>query len=399
MTRLPFITRVRLRNYRSIAACDVALGPLVFLVGRNGSGKSNFLDSLRFVADGLRRSLDHALRDRGGIQEVRRRSGGHPTHFGARLDFQLPNGTFGHYSFRIGALSQGGYEVQQEEAWVLGPTAFDRHYFKVRSGEVTASGGAPLPVAAPDRFYLVSASGLPPFRPLYDALTHMGFYNFNPDRIRDLQAPDPGELLARDGGNLAGVLARLERDDPAAKQRVEEYLGVVVPGLVGVGARDVGPREIVEFRQRVPGAHSPWRFPASSMSDGTLRTLGVLVAIAQGDANGAAPLVGIEEPEAALHPAAVGALLEALLEASSRSQVLVTSHSPDLLDSPEIPDDSVLGVEARDGVSTVGPLTSAARSLLRDGLYTAGELLRLDQLPPSPSSRVDPAQLRLFEEG
>jgi len=70
------IRRVVLRNYKSIAACDVQLAPLTFLVGANGSGKSNFLDAMRFVADSLRTSLDHALRDRGTIKEVRRRSGG-----------------------------------------------------------------------------------------------------------------------------------------------------------------------------------------------------------------------------------------------------------------------------------------------------------------------------------
>ena len=48
--------RVALRNYRSIAACDVSLAQLSFLVGPNGSGKSNFLDALGF-------SIDHALRD------------------------------------------------------------------------------------------------------------------------------------------------------------------------------------------------------------------------------------------------------------------------------------------------------------------------------------------------
>jgi len=58
----PLIARVQLRNYKSIAQCDVRLGRLVFLVGRNGSGKSSSLDALRFVADALRSSLDHALR-------------------------------------------------------------------------------------------------------------------------------------------------------------------------------------------------------------------------------------------------------------------------------------------------------------------------------------------------
>ena len=76
--RLP--TRVTLRNYKSIAACDVSPAPLSFLVGPNGSGKSNFLDALRFVADALRSSLGDALSERGGIggvlHRLDRRGGG-----------------------------------------------------------------------------------------------------------------------------------------------------------------------------------------------------------------------------------------------------------------------------------------------------------------------------------
>ena len=68
------LTRVVLRNYKSIAACDVSPAQLSFLVGPNGSGKSNFLDALRFVADALRSSLGDALSERGGIGEVLHRS-------------------------------------------------------------------------------------------------------------------------------------------------------------------------------------------------------------------------------------------------------------------------------------------------------------------------------------
>lgn len=107
----PFITRVTLRNYKSIASCKIDLPRLAFLIGPNGSGKSNFLDSFRFVADSLKTSLDHALRDRGTIKEVRRRSGGHPNHFSIRLDFNLPDSTVGHLSFRVGARRDGGFEA------------------------------------------------------------------------------------------------------------------------------------------------------------------------------------------------------------------------------------------------------------------------------------------------
>ncbi|MCU0769375.1 MAG: AAA family ATPase, partial [Burkholderiaceae bacterium] len=71
-----------LRNYRSIGLCDVELRSLTYLVGVNGSGKSNFLDALHLVRDALNGSLDNALNERGGLSEVRRRSSGHPTHFG-----------------------------------------------------------------------------------------------------------------------------------------------------------------------------------------------------------------------------------------------------------------------------------------------------------------------------
>ena len=107
---MPLISKVTLRNYKSIASCRVNLRALTFLVGPNGSGKSNFLDGLRFITDALRTSLDHALRDRGTIKEVRRRSGGHPNHFAIRIDFTLPTGGLGHYSFRVGAKPSGGFE-------------------------------------------------------------------------------------------------------------------------------------------------------------------------------------------------------------------------------------------------------------------------------------------------
>ncbi|MBI3977754.1 MAG: AAA family ATPase [Chloroflexi bacterium] len=398
-----FLKRVVLKNYKSIAACDVSLRALTFLVGPNGSGKSNFLDALRFVADALRWSLDHALRDRGGIKEVRRRSGGHPTHFGIRLEYVLPSGSTGHYAFRIGARPQGGYEVQNEECVVREPGSVPRAAcFRVHSGEVTTSIPLP-PVASIDRLYLVHVSGLPEFRPVYEAFSRMGFYNLNPDRVRDLQQPDAGELLARDGGNIASVLAQLGAHDQWAKHRIEEYLAKVVPGIRGVEVKVIGPRETLEFRQRVAGSSDPWRFLAANMSDGTLRALGILVALFQsGNGKGTrVPLVGIEEPEVALHPAAIGALLDSLRDASHSTQVVVTSHSPDLLDDEDIDTESILAVVAEDGATRIGPVDDAGRSVLRDRLYTVGELLRLNQLLPDPKAIPEASgkQLRLFDDG
>ena len=386
------VTRIALRNYKSIAACDVQLAPLSFLVGPNGCGKSNFLDALRFVAEALRFSLDHALRDRGGIQEVRRRSGGHPNHFGIRLDLQLPRAV-GWYAFRVAAKPGGRYGVQREECFVLG--AESHGSYKVADGKVVASTILNPPACASDRLYLVNMSGLDVFRPLYDALSGMGFYNLNPEAIRDLQSPDPGQLLKRDGSNLASVLSNLDSD---RKKDVEEYLAAITPGVTGVVAQAMGAKLTLDFRQEVRGAKHPWRFPASNMSDGTLRALGVLVALFQG--SGGAPgrrhLVGIEEPESALHPAAAEVLIDSLTDASQLAQVMVTSHSADLLDNDAIPDSSILAVLSEHVETRIGPLDEAGRSALQDHLFTAGELLRMDQLLPDPDQWV-PRRLNLFE--
>ena len=144
--------------------------------------------------------------------------------------------------------------------------------------------------------------------------------------------------------------------------------------------------ETLVFKQKVAGADSPWSSPASNMSDGTLRALGVLVALFQAhdDADRAVgqSLVGIEEPEAALHPAAAGILRDSLLDASSRKQVIVTSHSPELLDDVSLRFDSLLAVDASGGRTRIGRLDDAARFALHEQLLTAGELLRLNQLAP-----------------
>ena len=391
--------RVVLRNYRSIAACDVSLAQLSFLVGPNGSGKSNFLDALRFVADALRFSIDHALRDRGGINEVRRRSRGHPTHFGIRVDFDLGD-SFGHYAFTVGAKPRSAFEVKQEECLIIHHDDDDAlEYYMVERGRVTACSIVPAPTASADRLYLVNVSGLFGFRPVYDALSGTGFYNLSPEAIRDLQSPDPGELLARDGSNVASVLSSLERRSPEYKRRIEQYLRKIVPGIASVDRRVIGPRETLEFRQEVRGAEHPWRFSASNMSDGTLRALGVLTALFQGAGGGESSrrLIGIEEPEVALHPAAAGVLIDGLRDAADHAQILVTSHSPDLLDDDDICEDSIFAVVAEHGETRIGPLDDVGRSALRDHLYTAGELLRMNQLEPDPArSRLKASQLDLF---
>jgi len=393
-----FINRVVLRNFKSIGNCDVTFHPLTYLVGSNGSGKSNFLDALHFVKDALTGTLDNALNERGGLSEVRRRSSGHPTHFGIRMEFVLQNQRRGHYAFNICALPGRGYEVQTEECVVDG--IGKGPFYKVERGKFLAGSESTFPAVTADRLALVALSGLPAFRSVFDALTAMGFYNLNPKLMRDLQRPQDGRLLKSVGENIASVIGHLERVAPEQVTLIQQYLQTIVPMVYGVERKAVGPMETLEFRQDMAGAKHPWRFLAQNMSDGTLRALGVLSALFQGNRDYTPSLIGIEEPETALHPAAAAALREALSRASEHTQVIVTSHSPDLLDDPELDPNSLLAVVSEEGETKIAPLDEASRGPMRNHLFTAGELLRLHQLAPDRKALAiqQQSQMDLFGE-
>ncbi|MDB5323963.1 MAG: hypothetical protein JWN40_5594 [Phycisphaerales bacterium] len=381
--RDPFLRRVAIKNYKSIGKCDVKLSRLSVLVGRNGAGKSNFLDALRFVTDGLQSSLDHAIKSRGGITSVRRHSTGHPRNFAIELEFGTPDGGIATYGFEIAARTDGAFSVKAEQLEMRGPAGEIIAHYRIRDGEVERKSQLTMPRAVSDRLYLVVASGIPEFRVAYDALTSMGFYNLNPESMKELQSPDAGELLHRDGDNIASVIARLEAEAPNEKRRAEQYLGKIVDGIVRVNRVPLGPRETIEFAQQVIGAKYPWQFHAANMSDGTLRALGILIAVSQlVHIRDRVRMVGIEEPETALHPAAARALMDALNEATEHTQVLLTTHSADLLDAMQTGEDGLLAVVARQGETHIAPIDLASRRSIHDHLYNAGELLRMDQLEP-----------------
>ena len=381
-----FIKRVILKNYKSIAACDVQLQPLTFLVGRNGSGKSNFLDALRFVADALNTSLEHAIRDRGGYNGIRRQVRRRSNYLSIRLNFILTDGSSGDYAFRFKFAPGKQFEVQKEVCSVQNkqPGIADA-YYSVESGIVKDASVEVTPAATKDRLYLVNASGIPEFQPVYDALSRLGFYNLNPEKIREPQVPNSGNILNRSGSNITSVLANLSQP---VKTRVEEYLGTVTPGICELKVKSLGNRETITFLQKVADGNYVWKYYANDMSDGTLRALGILVALFQEnpDVENRIKLVGIEEPEIALHPAAAGVLFDALRDAARRTQVIVTTHSPDLLDNKDLDIESILAVEAHDGNTVIAPVDEASRSVVQDRLFTAGELLRSNQLQPDPTA-------------
>jgi predicted ATPase len=217
--------------------------------------------------------------------------------------------------------------------------------------------------------------------------------------MKDLQSPDAGEILHREGANIASVVARLAAESPATQQRIKEYLKNIVPGITDVTRVSLGPKETLEFRQQVDKSKDAWRFHAANMSDGTLRALGILVAVGQlSEQRAPVRLVGVEEPETALHPASTSALMDALREASGHTQVVVTTHSPDLLDALDPDEDRLLVVQSDAGKTSIASVDAASLNTIRDHLLSAGDLLRLDQLEPDRTQLEKQEQLEFGPE-
>lgn len=388
--KMSFITRVVIKNYKSIAGCDVSLAPLQFLVGRNGAGKSNFLDALAFVRDAIADNLEHAFNVRQGLNQVRRRSGGHPQNFGIRLEFNLPDGkgTKGSFAFELTSKKGQAFHIKEEMAELLTPGLPLKSYH-IKNGKIDSPyAGKNMPPVVRDRLYLQNIGGHDEYRLLFDALRTMGIYNINPREMVRPLPPEIKTLLKEDGSNIATILSVLT---PESKEVIQGYMKKIVPFVSDFNSANMGSAwKYVEFSQEVKSQKHPWRFFPVNMSDGTLRALGILVALLQkqkGDSNSFPALVGIEEPETALHARASGALLDALEKASQTRQVIVTTHSTEILDNKIITPDKILPVALFDSETCINNIDKASKEMLEQHLTTAGELLRQDILRPDIFSR------------
>lgn len=391
---IPRIQQVQIRNYKSIAQVSVNLEPFTVFVGPNGSGKSNFIDALAFVQECLSESIELAFKNRGGIAAVRRSSAGHPTHISIRLALNLSGDLFADYAFEIAAKPKEKFSVARERC-VVEKLMGVRHSFEIQNGKFTTEIPGIRPKMAPDRLALFAASATEEFRPVYDFLTSMRFYSIVPVRLRELQEPDPGEFLKRDGSNAAAVLKRLQDEASSNGQynRLCRLLSKVVEGIEKVEYKAIGQKETLQFKQNV-GLEHLWTFNALNMSDGTLRVLGLLLAVYQ---PGPYSVVAIEEPEATVNPAVAEVVVEVLMDAANERQVLLTSHSPDILDYKDLTDTQIRVVAMEHGRTLIAPVSQAGRDAIRERLYTPGELLRSGELSPDVKAAEQAAQqLSLF---
>ncbi len=398
------LTRLRAKNFRSLADVTVSLEPLTIVVGPNASGKSNLLDALRFMRDALTTRLHQAVDGRGGMSALRRWSPkGRP--YDVTLEVNLESAKWeATYAFTLGSERRGEFRVKRERCEVK-TSPFDAPLvFALEDGRWTQRPSVypavedlmkDLPSATADalwdevqqvptgELFLPRAAlllGSPFFAAVWNALHNTGFYNLYPNAFREPAKSANPYPLQDDGTNLTSTLRALRREHRDVHARIVQFLRAAVPGVDDVSVKQVGSYLVTQIHRGIlssPQERQNRRaaFDLAQESDGTLRLLALFTALFQQPAR---TLVGIEEPELNVHPGALAVLGDAMRLASRNTQILVTSHSPELL--AEFPPEVFRIVEMVDGATRVGGMAEHQREAIRERLFTPGELLVMEGL-------------------
>jgi predicted ATPase len=369
------IRRLWVKNYRSLADVEVNLEPLTVLVGPNGSGKSNLVDVLRFIHDALRHGLDMAVVNRHGMGAIRRWSAkGRPYDVEIGVGIEV-NGTFGTYTFTLGSEHRGEYSVKKESCFIQGGNSSDQAVFETHNGNwVRKPEGLTPPIQARTLILPLIAT-TPPFEQIYNFLTSMGFYNIFPNALAEPQKPDNPYPLNEYGTNLASTLQGLQREKSPKLPQLKLAIQTVMPDVVDFQVTQIGGYLITRLHHIISEEGERAIFELSQEADGTLRMIGILVALYQ---DPPCSLLALEEPELTIHPGALRLLWEEMEEAANTSQIIITTHSPDLLDMCYA--EQLRIIEKIDGVTYINPIDEIQKQAIQERLFAPGELLRAQGL-------------------
>jgi predicted ATPase len=414
----PVIRSLMLKRFRSIREGQIVFDNPTFLVGRNGSGKSNIADAFAFLAEAMDLPLHEVLDRRGGVANlIHKTPGKQPSanlgiaieldrsvvlkntienYENLPIEFVAGNIVAARYALEIKPLPDYGFEIDREQC-VLTKADGSKQWFDRRQQDVKTNFGL-----AAGKMMVAESLALPGiggftdgFFSVLQILRRMRVYSIEPSRLREMQDPDSGASLRRDGGNAASVLEDIKRRMPHDMRRVEQFLSAIVPGIDAVFTMRHGQKLTLEFTQKWDKTQH-LNFEAFNMSDGTLRAFGLLLAIFQRETPS---LIVVEEPESSIHPAAAGVVMDLLRHASKQMQVVVSTHSPEILDAKWIEDKHLRVVGWQRGVTTVARVSDMSRKALHDHLMGAGELLRSEALETEPLFDDAPEQQgSLFEE-
>jgi len=359
------INHIKLRNWRNFHAVDVDLGLRVFLIGPNASGKSNFLDVFRFLRDIAGEGLQKAVQvHRGGIGVLRCLSARQYSSIDIEIAMEDEDDEW-NYRLVINQDNNSRPIVKEEVVKKNGVSVEER------------------PTAAdeqdPERLFYTSLEQVVAnhkFRVLSEFFRSVSYQNLLPQVVRDpkgfTSTPVADDPFGRDF--LMRMWRTQERTRDSRLKKIGQALKFAVPQLtkIEVAMDEVGSPHLVvgyEHWRRIDAKQYE-----RDLSDGTLRLLGLLWSLFEGEG----PLL-LEEPEISLHSEVVSRLPQ-IIERINRSrrikrQVFISTHSEDLLSDKGIAAEEVLRLEPGKDGTKVMEADLAEREMIKHGLSVADAIL------------------------
>lgn len=441
---------IHVQNYRSLQDVWVNPADLSLLVGANASGKSNLADCLAFLADVYRDGLEIAVQRAGGYESIAfRRIRRTKLPITIDLEVELDDVTMPVYApregppvsllvrhrFAIKAQTEritADYDVTEESITVEssngdgkwralleinriegrpaieyldqdfeknlvaarhshGPSE-DRALYRMFFG-LFDTGYLDQPeflVANTDLLMSWLGTLTFAFRAFTRAMSAMRVHQINISSARSDAAPSPNAELERYGRNLPAAIDFLRKRHSDAWHSIIGLMQRVLPNLSNIETRNTQDRTLglVFFEE---GFRRPWGI--KEVSDGTVQMLAMLVAIFDPRAT----LEVIEEPENSVHPWLIRVVLDACREASKTKQILLTSHSPIVVDA--FAPDATFVIWRSGGASYIKPLRELDQFI--EGKWQSGKIRLFNYLDSGivPQAVPPAPEILLFDDG
>lgn len=366
---MPQLETITIQGFKSINSIqNLDLKPINIVIGPNGSGKSNFIGVFSFL---------HAIRE-GRLQEYVVKAGGanRILHFGSKVTSKL----YLKISF-AGEINQYSIGLEPTETDELVPSSeFTYFWNKQYSYPISYS----VPRVGKEAGICNEKITNRVSQYVRDHLDKWRVYHFHDTStsspMKKTMDVNDNRFLRPDGSNIAGFLYYLQQKHENSYDMIKKTVQRVAPFFEDflLSPQKLNPEKIrLEWRHKGSDDY----FDASSLSDGTLRFIALTTLFLQPDTYRPSVIL-VDEPELGLHPYAITLLASLIKQASIRTQVIISTQSPLLLDHFE-PED-VLVAERIEGGTTLTRLESSENldKWLED--YSLGQLWEKNELGGRP---------------
>ena len=317
------LSRIRVEGYRSLRDVDLELGRLTVLIGANGSGKSNLLSVIRMAALMRTQNLRTVVGTAGGASSLLF-YGRRTKEISFSIEFERDDSRAFEYAVRLGHAAGDTLIFLDETVGVRGPgqESFIRESLGAGHAESKLTKESPKA------------------RPLFELLSRTNFYHFHDTSasspLRQNSRQSEKTYLRSDGSNLAVFLRRLSTSESpdcssawlrilSLVRQVAPFIKRLEPELIDIDRPDTSAVRLYWVDE------NDFRFDVNDLSDGTIRAIALIAALAQPPSS-LPSFISIDEPELGLHPAAITLIAGLARSVEPRCQVLLATQSPALLD-------------------------------------------------------------------